>query len=128
MIMSDVVCSHEINFQKFDVVFNVLTKKVFPESLTKEVLEIERKGLKLYEQFIEERKVGSKSILETINKRKFPIFTNNKLVTVKIRTQLINIKAERKLMSRFTVAARSRPDVDLPGYLGKYEFLQRKMA
>ena len=60
--MSDVVCSHEINFQKFDVVFNVLTKKVFPESLTKEVLEIERKGLKLYEQFIEERKVGSKSI------------------------------------------------------------------
>ena len=25
-------------------------------------------------------------------------------------------------MSRFTVAAKSRPDVDLPGYLGKYEF------
>ena len=25
-------------------------------------------------------------------------------------------------MSRFTVAARSRLDIDLPGYLGKYEF------
>ena len=25
-------------------------------------------------------------------------------------------------MSRFTVAARSGPDVDLAGYIGKYEF------
>ena len=51
------------------------------------------------------------------------MFTNNKkVVTVKIRNQLINTNTERKLMSRFTFAARSRPDVDLPGYLGKYEF------
>ena len=51
------------------------------------------------------------------------MFTNNKkVVTVKIRNQLINTNTERKLMSRFTVAARSRPDVDLPSYLGKYEF------
>ena len=77
----------------------------------------------MYEQFIEERIVGSKSIWHTISKRKLPTFANNKkVVTVKIRNQLINIKAERKLMSRFTVAARSRPDVDLPGCLEKYEF------
>ena len=86
-----------------------------------EFLEIEREGSKLYEKYIEERIVGSKSIWDTINKRKLPTFANNKkVVTVKIRNQLI--KAERKLTSRFTVAARSRPDVDLPGYLGKYEF------
>ena len=41
------------------------------------------------------------------------MFTNNKkVVTVKIRNQLINTNTERKLMSRFTFAARSRPDVD----------------
>ena len=121
--MSDVFCSHEINFEKSDVVFNVLTKKVLPESLAMEFLEIEREGRKFYEKFIEERIVGSKSIWDTINKRKLSAFANNKkVVTVKIRNHLINIKAERKLMSRFTVAAKSRPDVDLPGYLGKYGF------
>ena len=121
--MSDVFCSREINFEKSEVVFNVLTKKVLPESLAMEFLEIEREGRKLYEKFIEERIVGSKSIWDTINKRKLSTFANNKkVVTVKIRNHLINIKAERKLMSRFTVASKSRPDVDLPGYLGKYEF------
>ena len=102
--------------------FNVLTKIALPKSLAMEFLEIEREGRKLYEKSVEERIVGSKSIWDTINKRKLPTFANNKVVTAKIRNQLINIKAERKLMSKFTVAARSRPDVDLPGYLGKYEF------
>ena len=104
--------------------FNVLTKIVLPESFAMELLEIEREGRKLYEKFIEERIVESKFIWDTINKRELPTFANHKkVVTVKIRNQLINIKAERKLMSRFTVAARSRSDVDLPGDLGKYEFL-----
>ena len=121
--ISDVFCPREINFEKYDVVFNVLTKKVLPESLAMEFLEIERQGRKLYEKFIEERIVGSKTIWDTINKRELPTLANNKkVVTVKIRNQLINIKAARKLMSRFTVAAKSRPDVDLPAYLGKYEF------
>ena len=34
--ISDVFFSHEINFEKSDVVFNVVTKKVLPESLDKE--------------------------------------------------------------------------------------------
>ena len=35
--MSDMFCSHEIKFEKFDIVFNVLTKKVLPESLAMEL-------------------------------------------------------------------------------------------
>ena len=74
------------------------------ESFAKEFLEIEREGRKLYEQFIEERIVGSKPIWDTINKRKLPTFANNeKVVIVKIQNQLLNIKAERKLTSRLTV-------------------------
>ena len=96
---------------------------MLPESLSLDFLDIESEGCKLYEKVIEERIVGSRSIWDTINKRKLPTFANNKkVVTVKIRKQLINIKAETKPMSRFTVAARSRLDIDLPGYLGKYEF------
>ena len=73
----------------------------------------------MYEQFTEEQIVGSKSIWDAISKRKLLTFANKKVVTVKIQNQLINIKAERKLMSRFTVNERMKPDVDLPGYLRK---------
>ena len=91
--MSYVFCSHGINFEKSDVLFNVLTKKVLPE-----FLEIERERRKLHEQFLEKRIVGSKSIWDTINKGKPPTFANNKeVVIVKIRNQLLNIKAKRKL-------------------------------
>ena len=41
---------------------------------------------------------------------------------MKVQSQLVNIKVERKLMSRFLVAARSTSEINLPGYLGKYEF------
>ena len=61
---------------------------MLPESFAKEFSEIEREGSKLYEQFIEERIVGSKSM---------------KVVTIKIQNQLLNIKAGRKLTSIFTV-------------------------
>ena len=71
---------------------------MLPERFAKEFLEIERKGSKLYEQFIEERIVGSKPISK--RKQRKP---NQKVVTVKIQNQLLNIKVERKLTSRFTV-------------------------
>ena len=97
---------------------------MLPESIAMELLETEREGHKLYEKLTEERIVGSKSIWDTINKRKLSTFANNKkVVNVKIRNQLIKKKTERKLMSLYTIASRSRPDVDLPGYLGKWEFL-----
>ena len=98
-------------------------KRCYLTILHKEFLEIEKEGQCLYEQFIEERIVGSNCIWDSITKRKLPTFVNNKkIVTVKIRNQLINIRIERKLMSRFIVTARSRPDIDLPGYRGKHEF------
>ena len=49
---SDMFCSNEINFEKSEVLFNVLTKKMQPENFVKEFLEIEREGCKLCEQFI----------------------------------------------------------------------------
>ena len=121
--MSDVFCPHDINSEKSDVVLNVLTKKVLPKNFATEFLETERERRKLYEQFTEEWIVESKSIWDTIAKGKLQTFANNKkVVTVKIRNQLIHIKTERKLKSRFTVATRSVTDIDLTGYVGKYEF------
>ena len=60
--MSNLFCSHEINFEESDLALHVLTKKVLPEGFAKEFLEIERELCKLHEQFIKERIVESKSI------------------------------------------------------------------
>ena len=69
------------------------------------------------------RLIGDKSIWKPLTKRKLPtLASNNKIVKAKIQNQIINIKAERKSMTRFVIASRSRPEIDLPKYLGEYEF------
>ena len=89
-----VFVSHEVKFYETDLVFNVITKKVPPEKFPKEYLEIEDDGNKLHKLFIEERIVGSKAIWDTIKKRKLPTFANNvKIVTMKVKSQLVNVKA-----------------------------------
>ena len=76
----------------------------------------------MYKLFIKVRIVGSKSIWDTIRKRKLPTFVNNiKIATMKVESQLVNIKTERKL-SRFLITATSKSEIDLSRYLGKYEF------
>ena len=56
-------------------------------------------------------------------KEKLPTFakhcTQNKLTVDK---QLANIEEERKLMSRFVIAARTHPEIDLPAFFSSYEF------
>ena len=66
-------------------------------------------------------RIGEKSTLDTITKEKIPTFVfNNKEITITVNKEL-NIKEERKLMSRFLVTLRSRPDIDLSYYLGEFE-------
>ena len=48
--------------------------------------------------------------------------SNSKRVTVSVNKQLVQVREERKLMTRLLVVSRTRPDIDLPKYLGMYEF------
>ena len=115
--------SHDVNFEESEIVYNVLTNKVLPNALANEFLAAEEEGEKLYTKFIEERLVGPKSIWDPLTKRKLPTFSNNKkTATVSVGHKLINVREERKLMTRFIIASRSPSDIDLPSYLGKFEF------
>ena len=54
---------------------------------------------------------------------KFPTFIcNNVELNVLVNNQYLTLKEERKLMLRFGIAARCRPDNDLPVYFGMFEF------
>ena len=77
----------------------------------------------LVKNLIKERFEGEKSIWDSITKSKLPTFGSNvKTVTVKIKDQLVQVKEEHKLISRFLIVCRTRHDIDLQSYLGDYEF------
>ena len=57
-----------------------------------------------------------------IAKRKLPTFAaSNSNVKVTLQNKVVTLKEERSLLVRFAIAARSRPEIDLPKYLGDYE-------
>ena len=115
--------THNVNFDEYECVFDVVTKKVLNPKLAEEFLAHETNGKELLENFINERFEEEKSIWEPITKSKLPTFGSNlKTVTVKIKDQLVQVKEEHKLISRFLIVCRTRHDIDLPSYLGDYEF------
>ena len=94
--------TQNVNFDEFKCVFNVVTKKVLNPNSAEEFLAEEATEKELLENFIKERFEGEKSICDPITKRELPTFRSNaKTVTVKIKDQLVQVKEERKLISRF---------------------------
>ena len=94
-----------------------------PENLPQNFLPVKEIGERKYWDFLNERLLGEKSIWDTRKKSKLPTFIcNNVQLKIHVNDQCLTLKEERKLMSRFVIAARCRPDIDLPGYFGMYEF------
>ena len=119
----DVFNTQGITFEESDKVDNVLTKKVLATNVAETFLSMREAGNAKYCKFVSENLLGSKSIWDTIKKEKLPTFGKYCVQTkLTIDKQLVNIKEECKLMSRFVIAARTRPEIDLPAYFGSYEF------
>ena len=94
-----------------------------PVELAQKFLQAKERGYERHLKFVSEQLNGEKSIWETIKKEKLPTFDSlNKKVTLQLNKKIVRIKEERKLMSRFIIAARTRQDIDLTHYLGEYEF------
>ena len=118
-----VFLDHNINFKSTDSVFNVITKKVLDPNLVKVFLDCEAIDEVLYNNFVAERLFGEVSDWEPLKKRKIPAFKMHvKSCNIKTKEGVVNIKEERKLMSRFIVASRTGQDIDLSYYFGEYKF------
>ena len=48
--------------------------------------------------------------------------STKKSLKVKLQKTVVTLPEERNLMTRFVLASGSRPEIDLPKYLGKHEF------
>ena len=58
-----------------------------------------------------------------MKKTKLLTFTSNNVqLKVLVNKQYLTLKEERRFVSRFVITARCRPNIDLPGYFGIYEF------
>ena len=76
----------------------------------------------MYKSFIDERIVSNKSIWNTMSKYKLLTFISlNIEIAMKINQELVKIKEERRLVSRFLLASRKRLETDLSFYLGEHE-------
>ena len=121
--ISTVFKTHGVNFDLSDVVCNILIKKVLPNFVAERFLEVRPFGQEKYNEFVKQKLEGDGSIWDSIKKEKLNTFSsNNKKFTVSANKQLVQVREERKLMTRLLVASRTRSDIDLPKYLGMYEF------
>ena len=103
--------------------YNLITKAVLEKSLTEQFLSVHIEGERLLNDYVSERLLGSVSIWEPLKKRKLPTFCDNsKTAKVQLSDCLITLKEERRLFTRFMIAFWERREINLPHYLGHYEF------
>ena len=83
-------------------------------NLAKVFFSCEAIGETLYSNFVDERLFGEVSVWEPLKKTKRSTFnTNVKSRNVNTKEGVVNIKEERKLMSRFIVGYRTLQDFHL---------------
>ena len=104
--------------------YNILTKEVIDEKISKEILEPDKIGQNMLKEFVKERMTDGKvSVWSLMKRRNIGTFKSaNAVSDMKAGDKLIKIKEERGPLQRFIVATRSRPDLDLKECIGKYEF------
>lgn len=109
--------------EEHDAVFNVISKAVLPTAFAKEVLDHESIGQRSYESFVKTRFHGSLSVWDPMKKTNLKSFkANNKKIKKKVGEKVIQLREEKTLLTRFLIAARKRPELDLEESFGNYEF------
>ena len=115
--------SYPLPVEKTDIIFNVATKEVLKITAENDILNHAKEGELMYDKFVTERIVGTKSIWSRMTKRMLKTFkTNAKTIKVKLKDKVVQLNEERNLMSRFIIASRVRNEINLPNIFGKYEF------
>lgn len=107
-----------------DNIYNLLTREVMTEKVTKDIIERDDVGQNMFEEFVKERLTeGKLSVWDKMKRRKLGTFKNaNASIDITVGDKLVKMKEERGLLQRFIVIARSRPELDLKECIGTYEF------
>ena len=81
----------DVNFEESEFVMNIVSKAVLPVEIATQLLQHETIGDKLYQNFINERLLGPKSVWSPLKKCKLPTFENQgKKVKIALEKTMFN--------------------------------------
>ena len=111
-----------VSFNDSDVVHNVLSHSVLQQN--QGLLNLREIGEKAEDEFIEKHILGTESVWATMKKLKLYMFRDSlKSVKIKVGKKFIVVKEERGIMTRFMIASKTRPGIDLESLVAKHDFL-----
>lgn len=114
--------SNPFQFQG-DQLLNIITKSVMPQSVQMDILQREEIGKNAYHSFVKERIQGPVNLWEKMQKLKLKSWKSAVKTTKVVQgNKTIELKEDRSLFARMTIAARTRPDIDIKEAVGMYEF------
>ena len=126
--IKDAIQSHGNPFAvEGNMIYNIITHAYIPEEYVPQILNIDDKGQKLYEDYVVERVNGDVSLWAPVNKQNNKM-SGKKTHKVKIRDKIVDLKETKNLYGRLTVLDRSNRDIDKKRAVGTYEFTLTQRA
>ena len=106
-----------------DELYNLLTKEVMNENVSRDILQCDKIGQQMFQQFVADRIVDGKlSVWDKMTKAKLQTFkSSNASAELRSGDKLMKVKEERGLLQRFVVISRRRPELDLKSCISSYE-------
>ena len=114
---------HETSFDDDEQVYNIVTKTVLEKKFADRFLQFKEVGEQIFQKFVDDRLLGEMSIWQPLPKSKIPTFSMNcKSENFRLQDRVITLKEDHRLLMRFVMISRERPEINLESYLGQYEF------
>ena len=104
--------------------YNLVTKVVVNEKTKKDLVNQSEEGRKLFSAFVQDRiKTGKINLWAPVKKRNLLTWkTSAKVIKVKAKDTIIELKEDRNLFARLAMVCKSRPEIDIQEAVGLYEF------
>ena len=106
-----------------DDLINLVTKSVMSNVVKDDVCNHANVGKDLYQKFCETRIISnSVNLWDPMKKVKLQTFKSaSKMIKVKVKDEIVELKEDRGLFARMLIVTRSRPDIDLKRCISLYE-------
>lgn len=106
-----------------DQLYNFITHAYVPQESVPQILNVNKSGQKLYEEYVVERINGDVSLWAPVKKQNNAMFlSGNKKQSVKVRDKSVDLKETKELYGRLMVLAKSHRDINQKNAVGNYEF------
>ena len=102
---------------------NFVSNQILPTAVQNDVLDIELRGRRARETFVNERVRGEKNMWDKMPKLKYLTWKDGcKTIKLKASSEVVSLKSTNSLFVRLLLVAKSSRELDLQNIVGTYEF------